>query len=115
MPEGLYQGTLQDVEVRPGKVADYWSWRFGELVAIEDDKPWPGSLWENTSLSPNAEWKLKEVFDAFGSSTDTDTDTLLGKTVWLVVSQRTIESGARMGQLGNQVERVLPVGGDPGE
>src|SRR4249919_2577778 len=90
-PEGIYQGTLQDVEVREGTKADYWSWRFSDVVNVEDDKTYPGSLWVNASLSDAADWKMKEVFEAFGVPADTDTDELLGKSVWLAVSQRVIE------------------------
>jgi hypothetical protein len=111
-PEGIYQGTLQDVEVREGQKADYWSWRFSDIISVEDDKKFPGSLWVNTSLTDAADWKMKEVFAAFGVPADTDTDELLGKEVWLAVSQRVIEKGARMGETGNNVERVMPVGGE---
>jgi hypothetical protein len=65
----------------------------------------------NTSLSDAADWKMKEMFEAFGVPADTDTDELLGKEIWLAVSQRVIEKGARMGETGNNVERAMPVGG----
>lgn len=111
-PEGIYYGTLQDVEVREGSKGPYWSWRYGDIMSVEDEKSYPGSIWNNTSESEAARWKMKESFDAFGVDPDTDTDELIGKQVWLVVSQRVIEQGARMGELGNQVERVMKVGGE---
>lgn len=110
LPEGIYLASLIEVEVRPGNVADYWSWSFGDLVLmdVEPPKPYPGRQWVNTSLSENARWKMKEVFEAFGVSPDTDTDELIGEPVRLVVTQRVIEKGAKMGQLGNNVDAVLP-------
>lgn len=110
-PEGIYQATLTDVESKEGPAGEYWSWKFSECVSVEDDQKFPGSLWVNTSLSDAAEWKMKEVFDAFGVPANTNTDELLTKPVWLAVSQRTIEKGSRMGEIGNNVERVMPVGG----
>ena len=110
LPEGLYLGTLMDVEVRQGGKGDYWSWRFSDLIAVEDDKTYPGSQWVNTSLTPESAWKLKETFEAFNASADTDTDELLGKQCWLVISQRVIERGARMGEMGNNVDRLMPIG-----
>jgi len=112
LPEGMYLGTLVDVEVRDGQKGPYWSWKFGDLISVEDDKPYPGHQWVNTSLTPEAAWKLKETFEAFKVAPDTDTDELLGQQCWLVISQRTIERGARMGEVGNNVDRLLAVGAD---
>lgn len=113
-PEGIYLGTLMDVESREGNAGEYWSWKFSSIISIEDEKSYPGSLWVNTSLSEASAWKLKEVFEAFGVAADSNTDELLGKTAWLAVSQRTIEKGSRMGEIGNNVERVMAVGGGEG-
>lgn len=110
-PEGIFLSTLVDVEVKEGPAGEYWSWKFGENIFVEDEKKYPGHLWVNTSLSDAADWKMKEVFEAFGVPADTDTDELLGKQVWNVVSQRVIAKGARMGEMGNNVERTMAVGG----
>lgn len=112
LPEGLYLGTLVDVEVREGQKGEYWSWKFGDLIAVEDDKLYPGHLWNNTSLSEAAAWKLKEAFDAFKVPANTDTDELIGQSCWLTVSQRVIERGTRMGEVGNNIERLMPIGAD---
>jgi hypothetical protein len=111
LEEGVYLGTLSEVTVGKGEKGPYWSWRFSDLINTETDEKAPGSVWVNTSLTAEAQWKLKEVFDAFEVVPDTDTDELLGQQVQLVVSQREIERGARMGQVGNQVDAVLPIGG----
>jgi hypothetical protein len=112
LEEGIYLGTLEEVTTAEGPKGEYWTWRFSDLIFIETDAKAPGSLWVNTSLSPEAEWKLKEVFEAFGVKANTDTDTLLGDKAQLAVEQRVIEKGARMGEIGNSVVKVMAVGAD---
>lgn len=104
LPASTYNARLQGVEVREGQKAPYWSWEF----KIEDTDYNGRRIWVNTSLSTNAAWKMREVFDAFGADPDTDTDELCGQSVRLVVTQRAIETGNRAGQIGNNVDRVLP-------
>lgn len=116
LPEDRYLATLVNVEVRDGrnpskdgKTYQYWSWEFD----IEHEDYSDRKLWVNTSLNPKAFFKMKEMFDAFGVDTDTDTDELCGQAVILVVSQREIPTGSRAGQIGNNVDAVLPA--DEGE
>jgi hypothetical protein len=104
LPEGPYLARLREVTVRDGNKGPYWSWEF-EVVGGEHDGR---RLWVNTSLSENADWKMKEVFEAFGYSTDSDTDEMVGELVKLIVSQRIIERGARQGEVGNNVDTVMP-------
>lgn len=106
LPEGVYHCRLRDVDAsREGPAGPYWSWEY-EVVAPEEyiDR----RLWNNTTLAEGARFGLKQTFDAFGVPTDTDTDELLGKIVRLSVSTRTIQKGARAGELGNNVEKVMP-------
>lgn len=112
---GRYVGTLKSVEVKKGNEAPYWSWTFGDIVSLETGEKHPGSQWVNTSLSEKAAWKVKEMFDAFGYTLDSDTDEMVGDQAVLVVSQRVIEKGARAGQLGNNVDSCLPYAGDEGD
>lgn len=110
LPEGTYTVRLTDVEARQSaKGNPNWSWTY-EVV----DGEFKGRrLWDNTSLVEAAHWRLKQVFDAYGVPADTDTDELVGQRVRLVVSQRVIPVGQRAGEVGNQVDRVLPLkGGD---
>jgi hypothetical protein len=107
LDEGVYGAKLMDVTVEEGPAGPYWRWEFSELMNVDTGDSAPGRQWLNTSLSENAAWKLKETFEAFGATTDTDTDTLLGSEVLLVISQREIEKGNRQGQIGNQIERVM--------
>lgn len=106
LPEGPYVCQLKDVRVAPkeGPAGPYWVWEFEVGQPEEHAKR---KLWVNTSLSENADWKMKEMFDAFGAETDTDTDDLIGQVATLIVSQRIIEQGPRKGQTGNNVDQVL--------
>ncbi len=103
LPENIYPAVLKEVSVKEGPSGEYWSWEF-EVEGGEFDGR---KLWVNTSLSEKADWKMKEVFDAFGYSTDSDTDELIGLAVRLTVTQRVIDRGARKGQIGNNVDTVL--------
>lgn len=114
-PEGTFIGTLKEVTVsdEPGPSgAHYWRWTFDTITGhsgedVEQGKVYPGNLFVNTSLADNALWKMKEVFEAFGYTPDSDTDEMCGEKVKLVVSQRVIEKGSRKGDIGNNVDRVL--------
>lgn len=103
IPDGAYHVKLRDVDTtREGKKGPYWSWEF-EII----DEEFKGRrLWNNTSLSEAAAFKMKETFEAFGVSLDTDTDELIGEVVKAVVSQRTIQEGTRKGEVANQIDRL---------
>lgn len=124
MAEGVYHFMLKDVDpTREGGAGPYWSWEFEcveqepqPILVLDAEGKSDGSTelksvrgrkqWNNTSLSQA--WSLKQTFDAFGVSSDTDTDDVIGKVVKLVLSVRTIEQGNRKGELTNNVDRVLP-------
>jgi hypothetical protein len=107
LPAGRYVATLQKVEVKPGNVADQWSWEFGNIVDTEGQKR-PGRQWVNTSLSEKAAWKMKEVFEALGYSLDSDTDEMIGEKAVLHLKVEIAERGARQGEKVNRVDRVAP-------
>lgn len=108
LDEGRYLAALSDVKVMPGgENGPYWSWEFKDLINTETGRKAPGRQWVNTSLSDKAAWKMKEVFDAFGYTTDSDTDEMIGEKVVLVISQNIIERGKRKGETGNNVDRVV--------
>lgn len=116
VPEGIYLCNLKSVESKTGKESGkpYWLWTFVLDEEDERSEDYEGKhFFLNTSLSENALWKMQEVFNAFGETPDTDTDTLVGEKVRLVVTQRPIGAGARAGEMSNQVENVLPA--EPGE
>ena len=105
LPEGVYQVKLNEVSIKEGPKGAYWVWEF-EIPTGHDHSG--RRFWLNTSLSEAALWKLNETFAAFSATTDTDTDELIGKVVKAVVVQRTIQAGARSGEVTNQIDQVLP-------
>lgn len=110
LENGRYIGKLREVTVKDGKEFPYWNWEFDNLRAIDDPETIiPGRQWAITSLSPKADFKMKEAFEAFGVAADTDTDELIGEDVILVVSTRTIKEGDRKGEQTNTVTNLLPL------
>lgn len=108
---GLYHLRLEDVDgSRSGNAGPYWSWQF--VVVGDADGPceYDGmKLWNVTSLSEKAAGIMKQTFDAFGVTSDTDTDDLIGQVVSAQVSVRTIQGDSpRAGQKANQIDRLLP-------
>lgn len=104
VPEGRYTLLLKDVEVKEGREFPYWAWTF-EIVSPEEFQS--QQQWLNTSLSPKALGRLKQVFSAFGVPGDTDTDELCGKTVDAYIVQRVIQEGNRQGEMGNDITNVF--------
>lgn len=107
--EGTYEARLTGVKATNAKSSGnpMWVW---ELEIVE--APYRGrKLWVNTVLTDAAMWKVAEMFNAFGVDTDTDTDEIIGDHCNVDVVQRTIESGARAGQVGNDVQRAWPLEG----
>lgn len=109
IPEGIYALVLEDVEVKEGPKGQYWSWTF----KVAEGEEYAGrKFWNNTSLSDDAFWKLKETFEAFGVSPDTDTDTLIGDRVRAMIVQKIAEKGKRAGELQNEIKTLLPLDPD---
>jgi hypothetical protein len=106
LPPGLYRAKLRDVNDKQGAKGTYWEWVF----EITQRGPGKGQLaWENTSLTEAAEYKMKQVFDAFGVPATTDTEDLIGREVMLQMDVRTISKGPRMGEERNEIKIVLPL------
>lgn len=115
-----------------GPAGPYWIWEF-EVVAPEKRKairvnPKTGTLvdddpinvkgrrmWVNTSLAESADWKLKEMFSAFGVTPDTDTDEIVGDMIKAQVTVGIQEKGANAGQPQNNVGKVMPYDGSADE
>jgi hypothetical protein len=106
MEEGVYRARLTEVVAKNAASSNnpMWVWTY-EII---DEKYKSRKQWNNTVLTDAALWKVGESFAAFGVPEDTDTDELLGCTVTLEISQREITQGARKGQIGNNIDRVLP-------
>lgn len=108
---GTYTGRLSKVDEKTSsKGNEMWVWEFDELLD-EDGNKAPGRLWVNTVLLPQSDWVMAQAFHAFGYTPDSDTDEIVGERCGLVVSKRVIEQGTRKGQMGNNVDRMIPIDG----
>jgi hypothetical protein len=112
VPDGVYIVQLmEDVDVKEGAKGPYWRWTFEvpkEHEGVEQE--FAGRrFWTNTSLSEQAYFMLKKTFEAFGVPVDTDTEDLVGRRVKAMVTIKTINGGARQGQLGNEIGNLLPL------
>lgn len=106
LPDGVYHVKLADVDTsREGPKGPYWSWEFD---VVQNDEFNNRKLWNNTSLSKAAAFKMDETYKAFGVPLDTDTDDMIGMVVKAQVSVRTIQEGERRGELSNQIDRLKP-------
>lgn len=107
VPEGVYVGRLFEVEVSD-KEGDsgfhYWIWKF----KLEKEGYQGKEARFFTSLSPKAAFSIGGAFKAFGVPADTHTDELLNRRAKLQISQAVIEKGSRKGQIGNNVDNLLP-------
>ena len=104
--EGRYAAQLLKVEEKEGKEYPYWVWQFGNLHNTAGELI-PGRQWNNTSLSPKSFGFLKATFEAFGYTTDSDTEEMVGEWVVLYLIQEPIQQGPRAGSLRNAVQSVF--------
>lgn len=112
LPAGRYIGTLDEVEVGEGPKGPYWTWKIkldrNEDVALDGQGR---VMYVNTSLAEEAAWKMKETFEAFGYSSDSDTEEMIGEKCIVVVRIKMIQGGANAGTPGNQVSKLFPLDG----
>ena len=106
LPEGKYACRLQKVEVRDGVKAPRWSWWLTK-PHDEDGVEHSGVLFLNTSLSEAAFGRLKQVFNAFGYTPDSDTDEMLGEWVGVYVTQEVQQQGKNAGRKVNDIQYVF--------
>lgn len=105
MPVGIYHGRLMDVDTsKSGAKGPYWVFQY-DIVTPGFEKR---KLWDTVSLSDGAAFKRKQVWDALGYPLDTDTDDMMGTVVKIHVKHRTINSGAREGELAENVDKIAP-------
>lgn len=111
MDEGRYRARLTEVVAKTAASSGnpMWVWTYEVIGPVAGGDQYRGrKQWNNTVLTEAALWKVGESFAAFGVPEDTDTDELLGCTAVLEISQREITQGARAGQTGNNIDRVMP-------
>ena len=102
LPEGRYAARLKAVTTGQGPAGTYWAFEYSKLHD-EEGQEQRGRQWENVSLSEKAKGKMKSVFDAFGYSTDSDTDEMIGEWVVLHLGQEVATQGKRAGQTVNRI------------
>jgi hypothetical protein len=114
--EGDYVVELLEVQTEKngqpmtGAAGPYWTWVF--QIPEDADRYKKRRFWRIISLSERAFPMLKAAFTAFGVSTDTDTDELIGKRCLAHVGVKMIEQGAKAGEKDNEIQRLMPLDGD---
>lgn len=107
VPPGVYLCRLTNVDTsRSGPKGPYWTWEY-ETVGVGDE-PASKKFWDNTSLSEQAIGRLGKVFEAFGATTEADTDDLIGDLIAVEVKVGTISQGERAGEQRNEVVTLHP-------
>lgn len=106
LPPGVYRVRLREVEAAQSQNNNPM-WKV--TLDVVDDEFKNRRLWTNVTLTEKAMFKVAEFFAAFGVPTDTDTDDMLGSECKASVSQRIIPTGNRAGEMGNNVDRLLPL------
>lgn len=107
LPEGRYAARLLEVESKQGQKGEYWTWVLTDLHDTEGTSH-PGRQWHNTSLSEASFSFLKQVFEAFGYTSDSDTEEMIGEWVTIHLVQEQIARGNRAGEMTNRVRSLAP-------
>lgn len=134
---GFYFVQLEGVEVLDGNYAPRWNATFHNLHKKETLEKASGKQWYNMNVPPEGpapanypngdkKWasfqsmsqgQLHGFFDAFGYTTDTDTDEMIGEWAVAKVKIKTISGGNRKGEKTNEVASLtaVPEDFDPSE
>lgn len=125
---GYYFAKLSKVEVRDGSYGPQWSCEFAEITDSKGNRV-PGRQWLNLNLPVSGhmpanyqngedKWqkfqsvchsRVKTFFQAFGYTTDSDTDEMIGETAVIEIEIRTIQNGPRRGEQVNGIKTVYPI------
>lgn len=109
LDDGLYGATLTTVTAKEGQRGTYWEWQFNVYCdEDQDDLEQSITLWENTSLSEKAAWRLKDMFAGFGVDIDTATEDLEGEFCWLNVGHEISAQGKSAGKPRNIFLSIVP-------
>ncbi len=124
---GRYFATLSNVEVREGRYGVQWSAEFNDIHNAKGIRQ-SGRQWYNLNVPNDGQmhpayqngedkWmkfqevnrsRMKQFFEAFGYTADSDTDEMVGEQVAIDIEIRTIQNGPRTGERVNSVKAVLP-------
>lgn len=123
---GKYVATLSNVEAKTSSAGNpMWVAEFEEIHNLDGDKQ-PGRQWYNLNLPTSdtppdgyakgaekweqyqrlCEGRIKQFFEVFGFTEDSDTDEMIGERCVLVLGVRTIQNGARAGEVTNSVNGI---------
>lgn len=117
--EDQYRLKLSKVIVSPKPDRNgntYWVWSWDVISGQQSGDKWKGkSVRCNTGFTDDQAFFPKMIFDSFGAKPNVDTDTLIGQELLAIVGQREIASGARKGQITNDITAFMSLdagGGD---
>jgi hypothetical protein len=113
LDEDEYILKLKEVKAatKPNRNGDPgWIWQF-EVVSGQatEDKFAGKGIRTNTWFGVDSDWFTKTIFEAFEVKPNVHTDTLIGKTVKAVVTQREQTQGTRKGQLTNDIGSIISI------
>lgn len=126
---GYYYVQLAEVEVMEGNYAPRWSATLSNIHKKETLEEIPGRQWFNMNVPEDGpapanytggdkKWasfqsmskgQLHGFFEAFGYSTDSDTDEMIGEWAVAKIVIETINGGNRKGEKTNRVKSLVPV------
>lgn len=127
---GRYLASLTKVEVKDANHGGLqWSAEFNEIHTLDGTRQ-PGRQWLNLNLpiagkapasytNGDEKWekfqavsaaRVKAFFQAFGYTTDSDTDEMIGEKAIIEIEIRTIQNGPKRGQQVNGIKAVYPAG-----
>lgn len=111
LPDGIYNATLYDIEVKQGKKYPYFKCEYRISNGEFEDR----RVWDNLSTSPKALWRLKQVLGRIAPELDLsgklefDPDSVIGLSCRLKIVQEEYK-----GDMKNKVEDVLENSGGAG-
>lgn len=103
--EGRYEVELVSCKESPQDGESgykYWIWEFKVVGPDHVGR----RLWTNTSLAPQAAFRVREVFDALGYTLDSDTKEMIGDRCVAYVEQQIQEKGKNKGKLQNVIDSL---------
>jgi hypothetical protein len=117
LPEGYYLARVdscrtQESKRQPKPGETIYPYERITFKVIEPTSNKNRLVSENYSFSPAAAFKLRELFDAAELTEDSDTQELKGEVLVIEVEQEEITTGARKGEMGNNVAKVHPADGE---
>jgi hypothetical protein len=113
LDEDEYVLELAEVKeaAKPNRNGDHgWIWSFKVVTGQSTGTKFAGKQCRlNTWFGEDSDWFTKMVFEAFEVKPNVDTDTLVGKQIKGVITQREQTVGRNKGKMTHDVSTVFPV------